>query len=157
MIGRCRTDVNKDLAEISRLNLRTIQRVENGEPSNGDTRRALALAFDLDADMFTKTWNLPSQEEMKAEIDRVKRGQPRTELVPVPLKKIVVSYRNVKQVAGLYAGRIMVVVFCTSRGDLHILRGVLRCRAQSVRTDRGGWSCIHPGTREPRLELLVRG
>ena len=33
------------LAEIAKLTERTIQRVESGEPSNLDTRRALASAF----------------------------------------------------------------------------------------------------------------
>lgn len=36
------------LSALSKLSIRTIQRVENGEPSNGDTRRALALAFELE-------------------------------------------------------------------------------------------------------------
>jgi ribosome-binding protein aMBF1 (putative translation factor) len=35
------------LAALSRLNVRTIQRVEDGQPSNLDTRRALARAFEL--------------------------------------------------------------------------------------------------------------
>jgi len=62
------------LSAISKLSIRTIQRVENGEPSNGDTRRALALAFELkDADVFNKPFSLPNPEQIKAEAERLKR------------------------------------------------------------------------------------
>jgi transcriptional regulator with XRE-family HTH domain len=55
------------LSAISKLSLRTVQRVENAEASNGDTRRALALAFELaDADFFNKPMNLPSPEQIQA-------------------------------------------------------------------------------------------
>lgn len=62
------------LSALSKLSLRTIQRVENGESSSGDTRRALALAFELsDADVFNKAWNIPSSEQIQAEVERIKR------------------------------------------------------------------------------------
>jgi transcriptional regulator with XRE-family HTH domain len=45
------------LAEISGLTVRTIQRVEAGEPSSLDTRRAIARAMKiLDMDIFMKPW-----------------------------------------------------------------------------------------------------
>jgi transcriptional regulator with XRE-family HTH domain len=48
------------LADISRRKERTIQRVEAGEPSDLDTRRALADAFKLgDLDIFNKPWPIP--------------------------------------------------------------------------------------------------
>jgi transcriptional regulator with XRE-family HTH domain len=57
----------EQLAEISRLNVRTIQRVENGETSSLDTRRALAGAFDFDdIDALNKPFHIPSAEELKA-------------------------------------------------------------------------------------------
>jgi transcriptional regulator with XRE-family HTH domain len=69
------------LAEISRLTERTIQRVENGEPSSLDTRRALARAFGYDdLDMFEKPWPFPNIEKLKAataELDKT------TVLVPI--------------------------------------------------------------------------
>lgn len=41
------------LAEISKVNIRTIQRLENAEPTTVDTRRALARAFEYeDIDVF---------------------------------------------------------------------------------------------------------
>jgi transcriptional regulator with XRE-family HTH domain len=55
------------LAEISGINERTIQRVENGEPSSLDTRRALARAFKFDdLDTFDKPWPFPNVEKLKA-------------------------------------------------------------------------------------------
>jgi len=55
------------LAEIARVTERTIQRVENGEPSSLDTRRALARAFGYeDLDVFDKPWLVPNIEKLKA-------------------------------------------------------------------------------------------
>ena len=57
----------EQLAEISGLSGRTVQRTENGEPSSVDTRRALARAFDAaDIDMFNKPYLLPTADEMAA-------------------------------------------------------------------------------------------
>jgi len=69
------------LSAISKLSLRTVQRAENAEPSNGDTRRALALAFEVpDADFFNKPLNLPSPEQIQADLERTRR-----EYVTLPL------------------------------------------------------------------------
>jgi len=64
-------DINKwsqaTLAEIARLTERTVQRVENGEPSSLDTHRALAQAFEYeDLDFFDKPWPFPNVEKLKA-------------------------------------------------------------------------------------------
>ena len=54
------------LAELSRLTERTIQRVESGQQSTFDTRRALAVAFGFDMDFFNKPWPFPNVERLKA-------------------------------------------------------------------------------------------
>lgn len=57
----------EQLGELSSLSTRTIQRVENGKPSDLDTRRALARAFDLeDIDAFNKPYVIPTEDELKA-------------------------------------------------------------------------------------------
>lgn len=57
----------EQLAEISGLNVRTIQRVEQGDSASFDTRRALARAFDFDdIDMLNKPFSLPTAEELQA-------------------------------------------------------------------------------------------
>jgi len=62
------------LADISGLNVRTIQRVEQGEPASFNTKRALARAFDLeDIDTLNKPVSVPSAEEMKAAKDKFDR------------------------------------------------------------------------------------
>lgn len=56
------------LASISRLTPRTVQRVEAGEPSSTDTRRALAVAFEAeDIDLFNKAFTIPDPEALKAQ------------------------------------------------------------------------------------------
>jgi transcriptional regulator with XRE-family HTH domain len=52
------------IAELSGLQTRTIQRVEQGQPSNSDTRRALARAFGIeDLNYFNTLKSLPTAEE----------------------------------------------------------------------------------------------
>ena len=59
------------LSEISGIHVRTIQRIEKGKPSNIDSRRALARAFDIeDIDAFNKPYLIPTDEELKAEKER---------------------------------------------------------------------------------------
>lgn len=54
------------LSEVSKLSLRTIQRVEKGESSNIDTRRSLARAFDVDnIDAFNSPIYTPSEDELQ--------------------------------------------------------------------------------------------
>jgi transcriptional regulator with XRE-family HTH domain len=49
------------LAELSGLQTRTIQRVEQGQPTSTDTRRAVARAFELnDLDLFNTPTYIPS-------------------------------------------------------------------------------------------------
>lgn len=58
----------EQLADVSGLTTRTIQRVEKGDPSSTDTRRALARAFGLeDIDAFNKPISIPDAEEQKAQ------------------------------------------------------------------------------------------
>lgn len=56
----------EQLAEISRLSVRTIQRVEKTGAASLDTRRALTSAFDFrDIDALNKPIHIPSAEELK--------------------------------------------------------------------------------------------
>ncbi len=53
------------LAELSRLSVRTIQRIEKGEPASKDTKRALASAFGCeDLDKFDKPTKIMTAEEI---------------------------------------------------------------------------------------------
>jgi transcriptional regulator with XRE-family HTH domain len=55
----------EQLADISKLSTRTIQRVEEGQPSSLDTRRALANALSFeDIDALNKPYIIPTPEEV---------------------------------------------------------------------------------------------
>jgi transcriptional regulator with XRE-family HTH domain len=72
------------LAELAGLRERTIQRVENGEPSSLDTRRAIARAFKCaDIDVFEKPRPFPNVEKLKAYNEEIERTT-----VVVPLTRI---------------------------------------------------------------------
>jgi len=57
----------EQLAEISKVTVRTIQRVESGSSASNDTLRALARAFEVeDIDAFSKPIQIPTEEGIKA-------------------------------------------------------------------------------------------
>ena len=61
----------EQLAEISGLSVRTVQRIEQGEPSSIDIRRALARAFEFeDIDGLNKPFLIPSPEELAAQKEK---------------------------------------------------------------------------------------
>lgn len=60
------------LAELAKVSVRTVQRVEKGAPSDLDTRRALAVALEWeDIDVFNKSWPFPNEEKIKEEEKRL--------------------------------------------------------------------------------------
>lgn len=64
----------EQLAEIARVSARTVQRVEEGQPSSLDTRRALAGAFGLeDIDALNKPYAIPTKEQQEAEKARFEK------------------------------------------------------------------------------------
>lgn len=64
----------EQLSEISGLSCRTIQRVEDGQASSTDTRRALARAFEFeDIDALNKPFAIPDAEEQKAQQEQFAR------------------------------------------------------------------------------------
>lgn len=64
----------EQLAEISKLSARTVQRVEEGSPSSVDTRRALASAFGLeDIDVFNKPYAIPTPEQAQAALEKFEK------------------------------------------------------------------------------------
>jgi len=64
----------EQLAEIARVSARTVQRVEEGQPSSVDTRRALAVAFDFeDIDALNKPYAIPTKEQQEAEKARFEK------------------------------------------------------------------------------------
>lgn len=62
------------LADLSGLNVRTVQRVEQSMPASLDTRRAIARAFGFEyIDVFSKPFVLPSDEAVKAAKEKFER------------------------------------------------------------------------------------
>lgn len=77
---RARREANgwsqETLAELTGLNVRTIQRVEDGQPSSVDTRRALARGFDFpDIDFFIKPMPVPDEVQIRKLVDECQRLQ----------------------------------------------------------------------------------
>jgi len=59
------------LAELSKRSVRTIQRVERGEPSDIDSRRAIAIAFEFnDIDFFNKPQSILTAEQLNAQKEK---------------------------------------------------------------------------------------
>jgi len=62
------------LAELSGVAPRTIQRIECGDPSSVDSRRALARAFEMnDIDAFNRAQEIPTAAEVEAKSEEIRR------------------------------------------------------------------------------------
>lgn len=78
----------EQLAAISGLNVRTIQRVEQGLPASLDTRRTLARAFGFDdIDVFEKPFNIPDDEALRAEKEKFDREHVTLKATPLTTGK----------------------------------------------------------------------
>ncbi|MFJ3057166.1 helix-turn-helix domain-containing protein [Herbaspirillum sp. NPDC087042] len=78
----------EQLAEISGLSVRTVQRIEQGEPSSIDTRRALACAFEFeDIDGLNKPFLIPSPEELAAQKEKFDREHVTLTALPLTTGK----------------------------------------------------------------------
>lgn len=86
----------EQLAEISGLSTRTVQRVEEGQTSSLDTRRALAAAFGFeDIDAFNKPYVIPTSEQMAEDKARFEKER-------VTLKAVLLE--SGKQLAQMVEG-----------------------------------------------------
>lgn len=78
----------EQLAEISGLNVRTVQRIERGLSASLDTRRALAGAFGCeDIDAFNKPFTIPSEEELRLEKEKFDRDHVTLTALPLTTGK----------------------------------------------------------------------
>jgi len=78
----------EQLAAISGLNVRTIQRVEQGLSASLDTRRALANAFEFeDIDALNKPFTIPTAEEFKAAKEKFDREHVTLTAIPLTTGK----------------------------------------------------------------------
>lgn len=74
----------EQLAEISGLNVRAIQRVERGLSASPDTCRALARAFEFDdLDALIKPFTIPSEEQLAAAKEKFDREHVALTAVPL--------------------------------------------------------------------------
>ncbi len=78
----------EQLAEISGLNVRTIQRVEQGQAASLDTRRALARAFEFeDVDVLNKPFTIPTEADLKAQKEKFDREHVTLTALPLTTGK----------------------------------------------------------------------
>lgn len=74
----------EQLAAIAGLSKRTVQWVENRKPSDLDTRRAIARAFEFeDIDVLAKPFDIPTPEELVAARSRFEREHVTLKALPV--------------------------------------------------------------------------
>jgi transcriptional regulator with XRE-family HTH domain len=78
----------EQLAQIAGLNVRTVQRVEQGQAASLDTRRALARAFEFeDVDVLNKPFKVPTSEELTAEKEKFDREHVTLTALPLTTGK----------------------------------------------------------------------
>ena len=78
------------LATLARLEVRTVQRVERGERSSLDTKRAICAAFGLeDLDAFSRFEEMPTSSEAEKQRKEFERAHVVLDLVPADGRSIV--------------------------------------------------------------------
>ncbi len=78
----------EQLAEISGLNVRTIQRIEQGQAASLVTRRALASAFEFeDVDVLSKPFMIPTEDELNAQKEKFDREHVTLTALPLTTGK----------------------------------------------------------------------
>ena len=78
----------EQLAELSGLSVRTIQRIQRGEASGFDSRRALARAFEFeDIDALNKPFSIPTPEELQAAKEKFEREHITLKALPLETGK----------------------------------------------------------------------
>jgi transcriptional regulator with XRE-family HTH domain len=78
----------EQLADLSGLSVRTIQRVERGDASGFDTRRAIARAFEFeDIDALNKPFSIRTAEEMQAAKEKFDREHVTLKALPLKTGK----------------------------------------------------------------------
>jgi transcriptional regulator with XRE-family HTH domain len=77
------------LAELSRLQTRTIQRVEQGQRSSIDTRRAIAGAFKFDDIDFFNTLKIPTDAEIQKQKEAFDREYLLLDCLPVDGRQLL--------------------------------------------------------------------
>jgi transcriptional regulator with XRE-family HTH domain len=90
------------LAALSRLEVRTIQRVESGAGSSRDTKRAIAGAFGFeDLDAFSKFQDAPSAEQAEKQRQEFERTHVVLDLESVDGRGIVSALIDVSALAAI--------------------------------------------------------
>ncbi len=110
IVKTCRVDLGwtqETLAELSSLTVRTIQRIEQGQPSSLDTRRSLARAFQFpDIDFFNTLVEFPSEAALKSRKEAFDRDYIVLDASPVTGRQLLVLIKDGPNFRGLAPGSL---------------------------------------------------
>jgi len=62
----------QQLAELSGLSARTIQRIENGQPASAESLKSLASVFEIDFSTLTSEQDMPDEQLALAKVRKIK-------------------------------------------------------------------------------------
>jgi transcriptional regulator with XRE-family HTH domain len=94
------------LASLAGLNIRTVQRVEDGQPSSLDTRRALARAFQFpDLDFFSKAMPVPDEVQIQRLVEQCQKLQAEKVLIEEKMTHLNQTTEAVQMVLNMAAAR----------------------------------------------------
>ena len=94
------------LADLARVNVRTIQRVEDGEPSSVHTRRAIASAFEFeDMDFLNKPQLIPDANETQRLMAECGRLQAEREQLEATVMRLNNQTRTIQMTLNMAAAR----------------------------------------------------
>lgn len=93
MLRSARGWTQETLAELAGVNVRTIQRVEDGQGGSGDTLRAIARAVEAeDLDFLVRPQSFPTEAGLKRRADAFEREHLMLDAAPAPTGRAVEAF-----------------------------------------------------------------
>ena len=102
----------EQLAELSGLSVRTIQRIERGLPASNETLKSLASVFEIDFSTLQATQETVMTTNMNTTLDQTFPSNPNPNPIPNTNADEEAAFRHVRKIRGFYGhlARYVIVI-----------------------------------------------
>ena len=102
----------EQLAELSGLSVRTIQRIERGLPASNETLKSLASVFEIDFSTLQATQEPVMTTNMNTTLDQTFPSNPNPNPIPNTNADEEAAFRHVRKIRGFYGhlARYVIVI-----------------------------------------------
>ena len=102
----------EQLAELSGLSVRTVQRIERGLPASNETLKSLASVFEIDFSTLQATQETVMTTNMNTTLDQTFPSNPNPNPIPNTNADEEAAFRHVRKIRGFYGhlARYVIVI-----------------------------------------------